>query len=89
MISLCLISGLVTSLKVGGGASYWIGEFKSRDSSEVDFTVNDEENYGWNVATEFEVYLSNTVALGVRAAYTKSNNGENYYFFGLNAGLKF
>ncbi len=78
-----------TSLKIGGGASYWMGDFKSRDTSEVEFTTTEAEDYGWNVVAEFEVYLSNTVVLGTRGAYTKAQNGENYYFFGLNAGLKF
>ena len=77
------------SLKIGGGGSYWMGDFKTRDTSEVDFTTTDSEGYGWNITTEFEVYLSNTIALGARGAYTKAENGENYYFFGLNAGLKF
>ena len=69
--------------------SVWIGDFKSRDTSEVDFTITDAEDYGWNITSEFEIYLSNTIVLGARGAYTKAQNGENYYFFGLNAGLKF
>jgi len=77
------------SLKIGGGVSYWMGDFKSKDTSEVNFLIVEEEDYGWNVATEFEVYLSNTVVLGARAAFTKARNDENYYFFGLNAGFKF
>lgn len=83
------VNSSTASLKLGGGVSYWLGDFKSRDTSEVEFTVTDAEDYGWNTAAEFEVYLSNTVALGVRAAYTQAQNNENYYFFGLNAGLKF
>lgn len=83
------VSSSTASLKIGGGGSYWMGDFKTRDTSEVDFTETETEGYGWNVTTEFEVYLSNTVVLGARAAYTKADNGENYYFFGLNAGLKF
>lgn len=77
------------NLKIGGGASYWDGEFRSKDSLEVDFMEVEEKNYGWNVVAEFEIYLGNTIALGSRAGYTQSQNGENYYFFGLNAGLKF
>ncbi|MEM6964911.1 MAG: hypothetical protein AAF573_09110, partial [Bacteroidota bacterium] len=77
------------SLKIGGGGSYWIGEFRSKDSTDIDFTVTDEENYGWNITVEFEVYIVNTLAIGARTAFTKSVNEENYYFFGLNAGFKF
>ena len=83
------INNSINSFKIGGGGSYWNGDFKSRDSVELDFTVVDEENYGWNVAAEYEIYIANTVTIGARAAYTKSNNGEYYYFFGLNGGLKF
>jgi len=83
------INNANASFKIGGGGSYWMGDFKSRDTSEVDFINTDSEGYGWNITTEFEIYISNTVALGARAAYTKAENGENYYFFGLNAGLKF
>ncbi|MFT6320520.1 MAG: hypothetical protein ACJAT4_001445 [Granulosicoccus sp.] len=83
------INNSINSFKIGGGGSYWMGEFKSRDSVEVDFTVVDEENYGWNVAAEYEIYIANTVTIGARASFTQSMNGEHYYFFGLNGGFKF
>ncbi len=83
------INNSINSFKIGGGGSYWMGEFKSRDSVEIDFTVVDEENYGWNVAAEYEIYIAKTVIIGARAAYTQSMNGEHYYFFGLNGGFKF
>lgn len=83
------INNTKSSLKIGGGGSYWLGDFKSRDSMDMDFNVVDEENYGWNVTAEFDVYIENTIVIGAMASYTQSENKENYYFFGLNAGLKF
>ena len=83
------INNTKNSLKFGGGGSYWSGEFKSRDSIEMDFIVEKAENYGWNLVAEYEVYVMNTLILSSRAAYTKAENGESYFFFGLSGGLKF
>ena len=83
------VSKQTSSLKIGGGISGWTGEFRQKDSTEVDFTVNEDQSYGWNLAAEYEVYVVNTIILGARAAFTKARNQENYYFFGLNAGIKF
>jgi len=79
------------SLKIGGGASGWTGDFQSRDSTEMDFMKSEEQDYGWNAAAELEVYAFNTLVIGARAAYTQALDvpTNNYYFFGLNAGLKF
>jgi hypothetical protein len=83
------INNSINSFKIGGGGNYWIGELKSRDSVELNFTTIDEKNYGWNVAAEYEIYIANTVTIGARAAFTQPINGAHYYFFGLNGGFKF
>jgi len=78
-----------SSLKLGGGATYFNGDFQSRDTLVVDPTIETVDGYGWNLVGEFEIYVANTLVIGSRAAFTKAENGENFYFFGLSAGLKF
>lgn len=78
-----------SSLKLGGGATYFSGDFSSRDTLVSTPTLEDVDGFGWNLVGEFEIYVANTLVIGSRAAFTKAENGENFYFFGLNAGLKF
>lgn len=97
-INLALFSNESNAFKIGGGGSWQSANNEFTTSIERDSNNNivnktfDKESvqqYGWMASMEYEVYIVTHIVMGARLTYKRYENGEENYFFGLNAGFRF
>ncbi len=97
-LNIALFSNETNALKIGGGVTWQTSDYRYTTSIERDsndqiidkvFETTSNEGYGWTANLEYEVYIIDHIVLGSRLTYKQYENGEQQYFFGLNAGFRF
>lgn len=97
-LNIALFSNANNAFKIGGGATWQTAnkEFTTsieRDSNDqiIDkaFENSAEQQFGWTASLEYEIYVAKYITLGSRLTYKQYENGDQNYFFGLNAGFRF
>ncbi len=97
-LNLALLSNSSNALKIGGGGTWQDSNYTYTTDIERDandqiinkvFAETEDEVFGWTAGLEYEVYIIEHIVLGTRMTYKRYENGDENYFFGLNAGFRF